>query len=101
MVFWLGPCGCTYALYEALNHAKQCCNEKITCSLPVVLFFFFFPISEKGVSVKIASTLSKGGVYMRMHDLGSFSSLDMKWVLEKQEEEEEEKAKESTERDLW
>ena len=38
---------------------------------------------------------------MRMHDLGGFFSLDMKWVLEKHVEEEEEKAKESTERDLW
>lgn len=37
---------------------------------------------------------------MRMHDLGGFSSLDMKWILEKQEEEEE-KAKESSERELW
>lgn len=53
------------------------------------------------MSVKIASTLSKVGLYMRMHDLEGFSSLDMKWVLEKQEEEEEEKAKESSERYLW
>ena len=84
--------GCTYALFGGLNHAKQCCNEKITYSLSVP--FFFFPIPEKVVSEKIDSTLSKVGLYMRKHDLGGFSSLDMKWVIEKQQEEQEEEVEE-------